>query len=501
MSHSYYNKQWQEAQAALVDLLQQENPPEPPKPERDRLAAFQLLATMYIKYIQIFRKLEQSYDQVVHPQKRRVLRHCLDGVMGRIVELKHEMMNLEFSEYHYFDDVLSDLKLTPNDVEIPVPKYFINERAKNLKEREKLLGQVLAKIGPQDGDKEKEEIRMPWEQAIRIIQIHERARQGRLRAKFMREIRQQEDREKQIQTRGPPTLDPDVAAMRIQKIWKGFAQRRRTKKERDEEMIFIGMAPPPLPTNTKNLPQTFAVKTEELRRKAQDVHEHEFQQALVNIRENIVQNEGPDLKEGMMDQIRQWFIECRDASGKFPEYPDEDDGGSAMIFKEKDPAELEKELSEKDDGKAKGKKGKKDKKDKKDKKKDKKGKKGKKGGDDDEEEEGWKMAPSNFVPAINDASDTFKGVWATRDETENFPQKHDSELIKEEKRKDVETEIRLQVDELMRAELANLKAAVDREKKGKKGKKSGKKKKKKGKKSGKKGKKGKKKEKDLTPDR
>merc|ERR1711974_146063 len=110
---------------------------------------------------------------------------------------------------------------------------------------------ILAKIGPQDHDKEKEEIRMPWEQAIRIVQIHERARQGRLRAKFMREIRQ-----KQAQTRGAPTLDPDVAAMRIQKVWKGFAQRRRTKKERDEEMIFIGMAPAPLPTSTKNLPQT-----------------------------------------------------------------------------------------------------------------------------------------------------------------------------------------------------------------------------------------------------
>lgn len=68
---------------------------------------------MYIKYIQIFRKLEQCYDQIVHPQKRRVLRHVLDGTMGRILELKHEMVNLEFSEYHYFDDVLSDLKLTP----------------------------------------------------------------------------------------------------------------------------------------------------------------------------------------------------------------------------------------------------------------------------------------------------------------------------------------------------------------------------------------------------
>jgi len=76
---------------------------------------------MYIKYIQIFRRLEQAYDQIVHPQKRRVLRHVLDGVMGRVLELKNEMVNLELCEYHYFDDVLSDLKLTPvsqNDDEL-----------------------------------------------------------------------------------------------------------------------------------------------------------------------------------------------------------------------------------------------------------------------------------------------------------------------------------------------------------------------------------------------
>jgi len=48
-------------------------------------------------------------------------------------------------------------------------------------------------------------------------------------------------------------------------------------------------------------------------------------------------------------------------------------------------------------------------------------------------------------------------VWAPRDEADNFNQKHDSELIKEEKRLEVENEIRLQVDELMRTELKNLK--------------------------------------------
>ena len=51
--------------------------------------------------------------QVVHPQKRRVLRQILDGTMGRLLEVKNEMVDLEFSEFHYFDDVLSDLKLTP----------------------------------------------------------------------------------------------------------------------------------------------------------------------------------------------------------------------------------------------------------------------------------------------------------------------------------------------------------------------------------------------------
>ena len=37
----------------------------------------------------------------------------------------------------------------------------------------------------------------------------------------------------------------------------------------------------------------------------------------------------------------------RDASGKFPDYPGEDEGGSAAIFKEKDPAEVEAELKAK----------------------------------------------------------------------------------------------------------------------------------------------------------
>lgn len=34
-------------------------------------------------------------------------------------------------------------------MELPIPHYFINENAKVLKERDKMLGTILAKMGPQ----------------------------------------------------------------------------------------------------------------------------------------------------------------------------------------------------------------------------------------------------------------------------------------------------------------------------------------------------------------
>jgi uncharacterized protein YggL (DUF469 family) len=61
----------------------------------------------------------------------------------------------------------------------------------------------------------------------------------------------------------------------------------------------------------KNTPQALAVKTEQQRRLTQKMHENEYQQALVTMKDKIRETEGPDMKETMMDQIRQWFIECR----------------------------------------------------------------------------------------------------------------------------------------------------------------------------------------------
>ncbi|KAM9305637.1 dynein regulatory complex protein 11 [Gastrophryne carolinensis] len=499
MAVIFYNKMWVEAQQNLSLLLQQEIPDVPPKPEKDRMAVAQFLGTLYVKYLQIFRNLELAHDQITHPQKRRVIRLVLDGVMGRILELKDELVELEISEFQYFDDILQDLKMGPESLEIPIPKYFVKEKMKVLKEREKILSQILERTGTKDTEMMKPVKPMSVDEAVRVIQVSERARQGRLRAKFMREIYLEEKRERMAKLQGGKMLDPDLAAQQIQKVWRGYIQRKRTKQHREEEMIFLGMEPP-AHFNSVSKVQMIATKTETIRSELQEQHEADYQHALVQTKDTIRETEGLDMKETLQDQIRQWFIECRHATGKFPDFPDEEDGGSKSIFAQKTPEEVAAELAAKEEAKEKKKKdkGKKEKEKKKKGKKDKDKAKGKKGkGKEEEEEPGWKMNPSQFLPDLASAQDTYKSVWQNRDESWNLHQKHDIELIKEDKRKEVEEEIRIQVDELMRQELQNLKLAVDRDKsKKKKGKKGGKKKKK-GKKSGKK----KKKEKDLTPDR
>ncbi|XP_051874852.1 dynein regulatory complex protein 11 isoform X2 [Pristis pectinata] len=492
MSNRAYNKMWADTHEALHYLLQEELSSQDAKPLTDRVMIFQMLTSFYIKYVQIFRNVEELYEQIVHPQKRRIIHHVLEGVMGRILELKDEMVKLEFSEFHYYDDILQDLKLTPEALEIPIPRYFMKDKLKVMKERENILSRILSQSSIQV-QKETGIKTLTLEEAIQIIQIAERARQGRLRAKFMLEIRMEEERQNLAKQRKASAMAPEMAATLIKKVWCGYIQRKITKKERAEEMIFLEMEPPPdfqKPSST----QLQAQKVYQQRQVVQEVHEVEYQQALVTIKEQVRSVEGPDIQETLQEQIRQWFIECRNITGKFPDYPDEEKGGSAAIFASKTPQEVLQELAAQEEKKKQKDKEKKEKKSGKDKKEKKKKKKGK--ADKEEEEEGWKMAESDFLPTVAEGHKTYEGVWQNRDERTNLSQKYVAELIKEDKRKEVEEEIRVQVDELMRQELKNLKIAVDRDKSTKrKGKKDGKKKK------SKKEKKKKKKGKDLTANR
>eukprot|EP00743_Colponemidia_sp_Colp-15_P001010 GILK01001116.1.p1 GENE.GILK01001116.1~~GILK01001116.1.p1 ORF type:complete len:850 (-),score=212.62 GILK01001116.1:85-2634(-) len=494
MSHIAYDIQWQDAMAELLEQVQVEQLPGEPGDRGPQAQSwtqyewFQHYACLYIKYLQIYRKLEESYDQIVQPQKRRHIKQVLESTMARICQIKSELVFFNprpKSDYVHLDDVLVDLKLNPDILEISVPKFFLEDNRDELERRTQLLNGCLLQFqGVDDPDVESKEdpfaMDFSFDVAVRLIQKNERGRQGRNRGllvySYRRMVMRRDEKAKRIAEGRAPPNEREFAATMIQKRWRGFTAKEIVNRLRNEELIFLGMAAPP-PKAVDPLKEAENIRL--LRKKYQQDNEKEYQQALIDLKDVVRTEEGPDMRERMLDDRRNWFIEYQEQTGSLPEEYDE-------YYKkdEKPPtAETPVEEDSKKDAKKKG--GAKTPA----KANAKAGKKGGKGKKDEAEEEDvmvWK-GPSTLITDIQQYTDVYSTVWENRDEADNFLQKHDVELAKDVVRPSVDDEIRVTVDEMLKVELENIKATF--EEKGKKGKKKkGKKKakKKKGKKDKKK---------------
>uniref|UniRef100_T1J0G2 AAA+ ATPase domain-containing protein n=1 Tax=Strigamia maritima TaxID=126957 RepID=T1J0G2_STRMM len=462
MSNITYQKIWMEAQDAISDILQNEIPAiivEDVLPT-NKSVIYQNLCAAYVKYIQIVAKLNICYDQIVHPQKRRLVRVALDASMGRLIELHNDMVVFRCSENHFFDDILTDLKLSVNDMEIVIPKYFLFERALELQERERTLDEILEKMGAivihtqaqETTEEEVGSIHSPGtnvnetsevkriNEIILLVQCHERARQARARLRHLLEMKEREER--LIARKGePPMFTPDEAATIIQKTWKGYLGRTLIKKLKEEEKIFLGMKLPHEALEEAKRSFQMVQLVEAHRRAIQERHEYEYEDAITRIRDRILDKEAGTFQEEMQDKIRNWFHETFSALGDYPDYPFEDEGGSNLIFEGKLPPEeilrRIKEAAERQD------------------------------------EPPAPIIPpevvelmvqeSNFVPILTEQSSEYENVWKKRDESHNPHQRYDESIIVEEKRKEVREQIRIIVDNAMQVELERLKDALARE--------------------------------------
>lgn len=258
MSNNYYNELWHQAQhevdllavadeqqgqnfetalAALASALPDvEAETEPKKLMQSTVYEF------YLRYIGIANRLEEVYDKMIQPQKRLLVRKILDACLGRVIELKHDLVNIDLMEFNYNDAVAIRLQLTPMDTELHVPRYFLRERQQEIEQRNRTMHEILIKLGWLEEHPSEE--KLSEIEAIRLLQMHERARQGRLRAHFMKEIRMLKDKGK-AEEKGKERSDVGLlAAVKIQKVWRGHTARRITRRRKQEEMILIGMVPP-----------------------------------------------------------------------------------------------------------------------------------------------------------------------------------------------------------------------------------------------------------------
>ncbi|XP_041783116.1 dynein regulatory complex protein 11 isoform X2 [Anopheles merus] len=481
MSNRTFNLLWTGAQKDLEKLAVNDFEYQAIEAQHDRTEIQGQVFELYLRYLVISNRLEEIYDQIVQPQKRILIRKLLDNCLGRMLELKHDLVIIDMTEFSYNDAIVEKLGLTPLSMEVAVPRYFRREREEQLNERKKFMDDILKKIGALDEEVVEEELSEL--EAIRIIQTHERARQGRLRAQFMKELKLLKEKGKPDSSRDKSTTGLN-AAMKIQKTWRGYATRRQTRRKKMEEMILIGMVPAPVTSARTAIDELEDLK--QFRYKQQKTFQDDYERSLVRVKEEISVKQGAAMTEDIADEIRTWFKEYQKRTGRLPDFPSEEAGGSRHLLSRQG---TESEMSRSSvlssrESKLKG-----------------SGKEKlaqKKPGELSLEEgldKAFKPMQSSFLPEIKSGIEEYTEVWKGKDESQNLRQTYYDDMIYEEKYADVEAELRRIVDEIMRQELELLQIALERDRGGKKLKKSSKK----ARRSGKKGKK--KKDKDLTPDR
>lgn len=386
------------------------------------------------------------------------------------------------------DDILVDLKQTPEVLDLPIPRYFYEQDEKEFKRRDILLEILLqrhnikdqSKLDDIDMDAPKP---MTAQEAILIIQKNERARQGRATALYKRNVKRKEEKIRRQVELGESRIDMEQAATIIQKLFRGYFARKQVQQSVQEELQFLGMIPTELRINDNQVHKLD--KTKALRKLMQVQNKNELEQERVALRERILKEEGPKLVEDMHDAILERIILYRQTSSQgIPPFPSEDEGGSKKFMIEDanpppvaPPEEDTKKDKKKKDGKEEKKEGKKDgKKDKK-----------KKDGDEPPKKEKSVVDGLEFKFSIAETMQLYLAKWFDKENQLDFAQKYDSSMLRTELMNGatgIEEEVRKKVDNTIRDELANLELQVEGgKKKDKRDKKGGKKKDKKDKKS------------------
>jgi len=504
MANASYDTMWRDAMADLHEQLHVEGVDDDPvdtgmtktggsAANRDVtiFQAFQHFACLYIKYLQIFRKLETCYDCMIHPQKRIHVKNVLELVIRRVVELKHDLVRWNPPnsyvripsgpeepfpwEYVHLDDILVDLKLSPETLEIPVPKYFREDQARRLQQRDRLvLGYMRLKHERDDiflndhYDAALPIENMTVERAIDIIQRNERGRQGNERALKAKETREKERQGRMYDSASHIEMDQEIAATNLQRMFRGFHSRYAATSEREKELVFVGMR---ARDDKVDALESDLITAYRKRKQEQAENKESYEKALEQLKDVILDEEGSEKREELREERTLWVTD-QIAQKKFPEDLEQFNASQNYI------PPVDTDANAKDDKK---------------KSKDKKGKDEKKGKDAKGKGKGKAAVtdedPRAAMPKLQGRTDLtesmyktvtdYEDVWEAKDESDNFQQRHDVELAKAVVRPGVYEEIRKQVDSMLTMNLKKIKMQLDnrkeKKKKGKKGKKKGKK--------------------------
>ncbi|CAG9128268.1 unnamed protein product [Plutella xylostella] len=146
----------------------------------EKAALQPLLCELRVRYTVLLGRLDEVYDQLLQPQKRLIVKRLLEACLGRLLEIKQDLVEIQLSDFTFdSNEVLEKLQVTPYEAEPRVPQYFIREREDEILNNRQFVDYTLRRLGHEPA--KPRALVLTEQQAVLVIQSHERARQGRLR--------------------------------------------------------------------------------------------------------------------------------------------------------------------------------------------------------------------------------------------------------------------------------------------------------------------------------
>ena len=362
------------------------------------------------------------------------------------------------SDFLDLEELLFDQKISPEKLEIPVPKYFQEENEKMLNARDQILSASLTKEHGNDLPEEEETvyrdpIDIDEESAIFCILKNERGRQGIQRGEE-KKLERMKKKKKEVQGE----YDPVVI---VQKYFRAFADRKIVYDVRQEEMKFLGMIEegdseddeiieghllPDGMTKEKRLDDQVS-KIRERRKGEQRRNFNKLQQEKKEMKEELIKKETPDMRDRMLQARREWITNFyEDHEGKelpthVEDFYERNNVAKPLTKEEEEMKKKEEQQRKKEEKKAKEKR-----------------KKGKLTPQEQFIEDRKNLGPGNSkaLPKIEEQIDKFTNEWTGENQTEEYNQEPDKQILHQELIPEIEKEIEVEVDALIKFELQNL---------------------------------------------
>ncbi|XP_033336413.2 IQ and AAA domain-containing protein 1-like [Megalopta genalis] len=488
MSHNHYNELWLIARNDLEKLLMLDRRIQARTRTRRKEEGLNMLLPTYLRYRNLVKRLIACHDQMVQTQKRDLIKRVLDCAVGRMLDYKKRIVDLNFSDYQWPDDFMKQLKYSPDDVEITMSasgKDSVQQRRKRIEEmienalklpaeeykasvteaeslimseasativrRRRVRGESTAtpsilQVSPEElaAREARRAAEETMRRAILLIQSHERARIARIAGTELERMSVYR-RRLQFGEIVPKKLPRDTferAARIIQRAWWNYMKRKKLKKRMYRLEELLGAAAP------RHKSDHVLVKDRENFQRKLDqmpVFVNRVEQATQDHRAKLWKIRGPGLMEDITEEIREWFIVWYNELGHFDAYPAESLGGTILVVTEETltPQEfLAQKKMTKPDPKAQQPETTPIKKKMK--------------------HETW-MAETKAFRLLDAANQDFIADWSFRDDSDDPRNKIYEDLIKNALCYELQLEMRKAVDELMRLELKRLNQALKKD--------------------------------------